>query len=162
MRYFLDFEFLEDDKGIEPMSLGIVAEDGRELYLQFIQSDDFDSRLSPWVRENVLPHMTASPWVSRVGAQQTIRDFIGTDPAVELWGYYCDYDFVILSRLLGGFSKWPDGWPFLMYDLRQHLDAKQMRNIHQPDDAPHHGLMDARWIADTFRQSLQGECVFAD
>ena len=33
-KYFLDTEFIEDGKTIDLISLGIVCEDGRELYLQ--------------------------------------------------------------------------------------------------------------------------------
>lgn len=32
MRYFFDTEFYEDGKTIDLVSIGIVAEDGRELY----------------------------------------------------------------------------------------------------------------------------------
>ena len=37
MRYFLDTEFIEDGKTIDLLSIGIVAEDGRELYLQNVE-----------------------------------------------------------------------------------------------------------------------------
>jgi len=33
MKYFIDTEFYEDGKTIDLISLGVVAEDGRELYL---------------------------------------------------------------------------------------------------------------------------------
>lgn len=35
MRYFYDFEFLEDGRTIDPISVGVVAEDGREYYAVF-------------------------------------------------------------------------------------------------------------------------------
>ena len=47
MRYFYDCEFIEDGTTIELVSVGIVAEDGREFYAV---STDFDaSAAGPWV-----------------------------------------------------------------------------------------------------------------
>ena len=52
MRYFYDTEFIEDGSTIELVSIGIVAEDGREYYAV---STEFDaSNANEWVRENVL------------------------------------------------------------------------------------------------------------
>ena len=52
MRYFYDTEFIEDGRTIELVSIGIVAEDGREYYAV---STAFDpSKANAWVRENVL------------------------------------------------------------------------------------------------------------
>jgi hypothetical protein len=33
MKYFLDTEFIEDGKTIDLISIALVAEDGREIYL---------------------------------------------------------------------------------------------------------------------------------
>ena len=55
MKYFLDTEFIEDGKTIDLISIGIVAEDNRSLYL--INSECDWSKASPWVLENVLEPM---------------------------------------------------------------------------------------------------------
>lgn len=52
MRYWLDTEFIEDGKTIDLISIGIVAEDGREYYA--INRDCDFSKASDWVEENVL------------------------------------------------------------------------------------------------------------
>lgn len=82
-----------------------------------------------------------------------IRDrllgFIGND-APEFWGYYCAYDYVILSQLMGGMDGWPDGWPYLMYDLRQWLNHQALSSVFQTTDAPHNALDDAKWIRSTY------------
>lgn len=53
MRYFLDTEFIEDGRTIDLISIGVVAEDGREYYAI---SKEFDgSKASLWVRKNVFP-----------------------------------------------------------------------------------------------------------
>lgn len=55
MRYFLDTEFIEDGKTIDLVSIGIVSGDGREFYAENLDADL--SKASPWVQENVLPHL---------------------------------------------------------------------------------------------------------
>jgi hypothetical protein len=52
MRYWFDTEFIEDGKTIDLISIGIVAEDGRERYWESSEADH--SKANDWVRENVL------------------------------------------------------------------------------------------------------------
>jgi|SRR2546421_411847 len=62
MRYWLDCEFIEDGKTIDLISIGIVSEDGRELYLQSVEFDE--SKASPWVQEHVLSSLLVCPHMS--------------------------------------------------------------------------------------------------
>lgn len=58
MRYFYDTEFIEDGHTIELISIGVVAEDGREYYAV---STEFDpERAGSWVRTHVLPKLAAA------------------------------------------------------------------------------------------------------
>lgn len=52
MKYFLDTEFIENGSTIDLISVGIVAEDGRELYLGN-RNCDFNAA-DDWVKKNVL------------------------------------------------------------------------------------------------------------
>lgn len=56
MKYFFDTEFIEDGLTIELISLGMIREDGKELYFQ-LSSCDF-KRANDWVWRNVCPHLT--------------------------------------------------------------------------------------------------------
>jgi hypothetical protein len=56
-RYFYDFEFIEDGVTIEPISVGIVAEDGREYYAVSADFSMQHLKSSPWLIANVLPHL---------------------------------------------------------------------------------------------------------
>lgn len=167
MRYFFDCEFIErgPKHPIELISIGMVAEDGREFYN--VNRDFNPKHASPWVRDNVLPllpdrnpdpvqwggspRLNAESWIwqpyDRIG--KNLREFIG-DCAPEFWTYYGAYDYVLLSQLMGGMSGWPAAWPYYARDLRQRLDAKGHSEIRQDDDAPHDALEDARWIRETF------------
>ena len=61
MKFWYDCEFLEDGKTIEPISIGIVCEDGREYYAVFdeIATDPLNKRICEhkWLMENVVPHL---------------------------------------------------------------------------------------------------------
>ncbi len=52
MRYFYDCEFIEDGSTIDLISIGIVAEDGRELYMQSCEFGP--DKASSWIQEYVL------------------------------------------------------------------------------------------------------------
>jgi hypothetical protein len=52
MKYYFDTEFIEDGKTIDLISIGIVADDGREYYA-INENCDF-SKASDWVKENVI------------------------------------------------------------------------------------------------------------
>ena len=61
MRYYLDCEFIEDGKTIDLISIGIVAEDGRELYMQSVEFTI--DKANAWVRENVIMHLDPCPHI---------------------------------------------------------------------------------------------------
>ena len=52
MRYFYDTEFIENGSTIDLVSIGIVAEDGREYYA--VSTDADHTKANKWVREHVL------------------------------------------------------------------------------------------------------------
>jgi hypothetical protein len=61
VRVFYDTEFLEDGRTIELISIGMVAEDGRELYLvnEAIGDDPLYTSIGHhrWLMEFVVPHL---------------------------------------------------------------------------------------------------------
>lgn len=159
MNYFLDTEFIDDGTTIDLISIGIVAEDGRELYRQ---SEDFDPvDANQWVRENVFPHLQdfdpphrvrphGHIWSFKHQIAWEIQEFVGIGKTPVFWGYYCAYDWVVLCQLFGPMVDLPQGWPMYCLDLRQFLDLYGLSTIKQPDDMPHHALSDARWIKETW------------
>lgn len=152
MLYFLDTEFIEAPGHLDLISIGIVREDGAELYRE--SSEVTWSRASQWVLDNVKPHLVGEDQIERWIIADAIKRFVGDDPKPEFWGYYCDYDWVALCWLYGTMMDLPKGFPYLCRDLRQALDERGHADVKQPDDAPHHALSDARWIADTYQQFI--------
>src|SRR5262245_55770195 len=121
MRYWYDTEFMEDGKRIVLLSIGMVAQDGRELYFENGAADR--SNANDWVKENVLPSLSKCrldhdprcecPVRQPVIIGMHLREFCDPvqygDP--ELWGYYSAYDHVSLCQIFGTMMDIPAGWP---------------------------------------------------
>jgi hypothetical protein len=56
-RYWYDTEFVEDGRTIDLVSIGIVAEDGRELYAVSSEFDQGKLLANPWLVANVWPSL---------------------------------------------------------------------------------------------------------
>lgn len=155
MRYFYDCEFIEDGTTIELISIGVVAEDGRELYAV---STEFDpERAGTWVRANVLPklpHLSSQSWRSRERIRHDLLEFCTahTDGTpVELWAWIAAYDHVALCQLWGAMPALPRALPRFTRELRQRWeDAGSPELPSAPEDA-HDALADARHNLVKFR-----------
>jgi len=152
MNYFLDTEFIEDGqrRTIDLISIGIVAEDGRELYLEV----DFpEERLTPWLEENVVPHL--GPKSGRLALKEVARrvdEFVGDAPM--FWAYYADYDWVVFCWLFGSMIDLPERYPKFCMDLRQCWEDQGRPDEALPplDDNEHHALADARWNFELYKR----------
>jgi hypothetical protein len=146
MKYWYDTEFIEDGHTIDLISIGIVAEDGRELYLE---SADFDKgKANQWVRENVFPQLKGGEyrWPLR-SIRVTLLDFFDIEDygEPELWGYYSAYDHVAFCQLFGTMMDLPEGYPMYTKDLKQWCDALGNPRLPDQGESEHHALADARW-----------------
>lgn len=168
MKYFYDTEFIEDGKTIDLISIGIVAEDGREYYA--ISTEFKAKKASQWVKDNVLCHlpprkvnpMYESPrlveesraWKSREQIKEDLLKFIGhedglsafpEDKKPEFWAYYADYDHVALCQLFGTMMDLPKGWPMYTRDIKQLCDSVGNPRLPEQGKGEHNALADARW-----------------
>lgn len=158
MKIFFDTEFIDDGKTIDLISIGMVREDGVELYEEVYGVDW--NKSSRWVLDNVKPHLTREgPQLKhREELAQQIVDFVGPKP--EFWAYYASYDWVVLCQLYGTMLSVPKGWPHFCRDLKQFmLEVAPTTAIPSPR-APatwpsprdeHHALADARWVHDVYK-----------
>ena len=149
MKFFIDFEFMEDGQIIDPLSVGVVAQDGREYYAEF--SGARLEAASPWVRENVFRHLRKRNGVVKPKEEIAceIFNFVSGAGRPEFWGYYADYDWVALCQLYGRMVDLPKGWPKYCRDLKQLLDDKGNPPL-QKTKNEHHALADARWIKNAY------------
>jgi hypothetical protein len=146
VRFWIDTEFDDSGRHVELISLGAVAEDGREFYAI---STEFDPlTVKPWVAENVLPHLEPrdSPaWKPLDAIRDEFLLFVGEEPA-EFWSLIATYDWYLVTQLLlGGLDDLPENWPFECWDLHQW--EWRLGNPERPprDEQEHHALDDARW-----------------
>jgi 3' exoribonuclease, RNase T-like len=167
VRHFLDCEFLDDGERIDLISIGLVAEDGRELYACNLDAQLHRCHTTPWhvrdgwMRDNVLaklPSYGNKAWAHRDEIKERVLDFMlaprvpGHDfktfdgKKIELWGYYSAYDFVAFCQLIG--PRMIDMIPLLpkfCRDLKQlSVDVGSPEHPAKPPGA-HNALEDARW-----------------
>lgn len=166
MWYTYDCEFKEDGRTIDLISIGMVAEDGREFYAV---SNEFDTRRvarDDWLMNNVMSSIEHEQWLvvdadgfpvvrdilvvdpaarSRDEIAQGIVDFIGTDNHAELWAWYGAYDHIALCQLFGKMLDLPDKVPMFTNDLKTLV--KLAGNVRCPEQPAgnHNALEDAKF-----------------
>ena len=113
MRYFYDTEFIENGSTIDLVSIGIVAEDGREYYA--VSTDADHTKANKWVREHVLdklPNPSSPLWRSREQIRTEVYEFLTASPGrPELWAWIGAYDHVVFAQLWGDMSSLPSDMP---------------------------------------------------
>jgi hypothetical protein len=150
VKFFLDCEFMEDGKTIYLLSIALVREDGRDIYLVSNEADH--TKANSWVGLNVLPqlfnHMHNSmdfrAHCSRRAMIGYISKFIGPNKP-QFWGYYADYDWVAFCQLFGTMMDLPKGFPMYCRDIKQLCDALGNPELPPQGKGEHHALQDARW-----------------
>jgi hypothetical protein len=163
MRYFIDTEFIDNGRTVDLISIGIVAEDGRELY---IEVEDIDwAKADPWVIENVRAFMWSHEqppeifenWLldkKHAGGLMAHEDIAGViedfcNPAKygypQFWAWYGSYDWFLMCQIFGGFLKVPDMWPNMTNDLKQTHVRLGQPPLPKQQGKKHNALEDARW-----------------
>ncbi len=169
-KIYIDFEFLEDGETIEPISVGLVDEEGKEYYavVKEISKHFVWRRIvgHEFLRKYVVPHLPLLPEYEQtllldvdhpdVKPKEQIRDEIldfllpGGDPVFEpyrgiaLWAWLSAYDHVTLAQLWGPMMSLPPGIPMRTGDLAQEADRLGVTILPQQKGIVHHALHDAR------------------
>jgi len=147
VKYWLDTEFIERPPTIDLISIGIVAEDGREFYAESSEVDW--SKASRWTLQNVRPQLDGGGMPQEI-IGNAVRRFTEHDPDPVFWGYFPAYDWVVFSWLFGGMLELPFHFPQLCLDIKQW--AIELGNPELPPQlgARHHALADARWTREAW------------
>lgn len=145
MKYVIDTEFIDTPTCSALISLAIVREDNVHRYFEF---DYPKNELTPWLRENVVPHLTMPymdpPTFFREAAAK-IQEFVGDDNP-EFWCYYGAYDWYWFCRLWGGFMAMPKAWPMRFKEFADILDG-----VPNVAGAEHNALNDCRSVLQAMR-----------
>jgi hypothetical protein len=140
MRVFVDTEFT-DFIDCDLISIGLVADDGREFYGE---RSDFDERAcSQFVRAAVLPQLGKDSM--HVFTRDTLRaavlawldQFAGIDERKLCFDYGGDWE--LLVDLV---EEVPSGW--LAFHVGGMLDFAQLEEYYRSHGGRHHALSDAR------------------
>lgn len=163
MRIWYDTEFVERGPRwpIELLSIGMVREDGAELYRVLADVPAHAQVYAaehPWLGPNVWAHLpTSTEEVFDSNGSAGTLDMIDlTHPSVaprghvaaevlafctegllhdqraELWAYYGSYDHVCLAQLFGLMIDLPKGMPMYTLDLMQFILQHGMVNADLP------------------------------
>ena len=142
MKYWLDTEFIARPFAIDLVSIGLVAEDGRELYAESSEADW--SKATPWLLENVRPQLEGKG-ISREEIGYALRTFTDGDRDPVFWGYFPAYDWVGFVGLFGGLEELPFHYPQLCLDIKQWAIELGDPELPHQEGGRHHALLDARW-----------------
>ena len=145
MRYWLDTEFQDDGRGLHVLSVGLVAEDGREFYA--VCSDFPYATASAWHHANTLPPLPPPgdpAWADTPTIADGLRHFIG-ETTPEFWAMCSPWDWLAVVRMFGRVEDLPDGWPMIAFDLWQLEHHAGCRCRPEHPGPVHHALVDARW-----------------
>jgi len=158
MKVYYDCEFWENGHTIDLISIGLVAEDGREYYAVNADCDWFSIIHHAWLKENVVPYLPTkqdrhwlrldvdNPTVKlKLDIAKEVREFLQCTPDLEMWAWYGAYDHVALCQLWGRMIDLPSGIPMWTNDIRQ--EFHRLGNPSKPtqDLKEHHALDDARF-----------------
>jgi len=174
MNYYMDFEFHEykNSRGvntIEPISMGLVREDGKSLYILFDDFDMWRAWGNTWLRENVFKTIAEEHEVdlenpmqfeevfdtSQAEAALRILSFIGEDKSPKFHVFYGDYDWVVFCWLFGRMIDLPKHFPYYAIDLKQEMDRLGMEDLE--DDGKHSALGDAFYIMEMHKLVIKND-----
>jgi hypothetical protein len=174
---YYDTEFIEagPHEPLRFLSIGLVADDGREYYAVTADPDVITAAVAhDWLRVNVVPSLPVTveqvPWGKAHGWSRwqwewdrahpdyrhvkdreqiavEVRDFILAEPDPRLWAWYAAYDHVVLCQLYGPMISLPAGMPMWTNDLKQ--EAVRRGDPHlpaMPGVRSHNALDDAREV----------------
>ncbi|PDP87786.1 hypothetical protein CQJ94_10510 [Glycomyces fuscus] len=162
MRVYYDTEFVErgPEHPLVLVSIGMVAEDGRELYAVSSEFDQDLVRSHPWLSEHVWAQLplragpegttvldTGHPHVrTRAEIARMVHGFLRATPEPQLWAWYGSYDHVLLCQLWGTVRDMPREVPFLTHDLKQEAVRLGIAKLPPQESGLHHALADARHL----------------
>ena len=159
MRYWIDTEFIEQPYSIDLVSIGLVAEDGREFYAE---SSEVDWKAAnQWTLQHVRPQLTGNG-IPRVEIGYGIRWFTEHDEQPVFWGYYPAYDWVAFSWLFGSMTELPFRFPQACLDVHQWAVALGSPDIPRQADGAHNALADARWTREVWQHLAKLDPAGAD
>jgi hypothetical protein len=151
MRLFLDCEFTQLSSAAKLISLALVAENGREFYVELLDGWR-EEDCSDFVKEIVIPQLWGGSYsLPTAEARMALLRFLTSfEKEVEIATDAPHYDWELFCDLV-----YKDGsWPRIVRNYP--TDATTLLQISEGEELPHHALLDARIIAGMFSPVPRG------
>jgi hypothetical protein len=148
VRVFLDCEFTKLSAAAKLISLALVAEDGREFYVELLDAWK-EEDCSDFVKKIVLPQLWGGSYVRpTIEARSALLEFLASfDELLKIVTDAPQYDWELFCELAYDDGKWPQ-------NVRNYpTDATTLDATSDGVPLPHHALLDARIIASMFTKS---------
>lgn len=114
-RIFFDTEFTGLHQGTTLISIGMIAEDGRELYCEL---NDYDkNQVDDWLKDNVIAKLHNTNSINTEQLRKTIEGFIEPYDKVEMWSDCLSYDWVLFCQIFGHAFNIPKNVYYVPFDI---------------------------------------------
>ncbi|AIW03366.1 RNaseH [Bacillus phage Mater] len=177
MRLYFDFEFTGLHQNTTPISLGVVAANGKCFYSEF--TDYARDQVDDWIQKNVIDNLMFNedgPFCEILGdyayVKGTANDisnafchWLTKFDKVEFWGDCLSYDGVLLNELFGGGLNAPANVDYIFYDICTLFkvfdidpDISREAFIDRPiDGAKHNSLYDSKVIQACYEKLMRNK-----
>lgn len=115
MKVFFDTEFTGLHQSTTLISIGMVAEDGRELYCEL--SDYDKTQIDDWLEDNVIANLHNTNPIDTEQLRKAIEDFIEPYGSVEIWSDCLSYDWVLFNQIWGHAFNIPPKIYYIPFDI---------------------------------------------
>ncbi len=173
MRIFFDTEFTGLHQHTTPISIGLVAEDGREFYGEFTDYDEI--QVDDWLEENVINklHLALQDYrglpigVMRFRIRenkrliteylnQWLRNF---DQPLKMWSDTLAWDWVLFCQLWEGAFGLPECVYYIPFDIAtlfkvKGIDPDKNRETFALIDDTNMAKLDEDWIGERQHNAL--------
>ena len=148
MKYWIDTEFIVRPYTVDLISIGLVAEDGREFYAESSEVDW--TKASRWkLSKRCARNSTGLEWRAKRSATPFAASPTGTKARCSR-GYFPAYDWVVFCWLFGSMDELPFHFPQLCLDIKQWAIELGDPDLPRQLGPRHHALYDARWTKDAW------------
>jgi len=160
MKIFFDMEFTGLHQATTLISIGMIAEDGRELYCEL---NDYDkTQLDDWLNDNVIANLHDTNPINSEQLKKAIEGFIEPYEEVEIWSDCLSYDWVLFNQIFGHAFNIPSKIYYIPFDLctlfkikgiDPDINREEYSNM-QEGCEKHNALWDAKVIRECYLKAI--------
>lgn len=125
MKIFFDTEFTGLHQRTTLISIGLIAQDGKTFYAEFIDYDQ--TQVDDWLKENVIRKLILPNEGNGVGVEGFVGDttfirrhlesWLSQFDSAEMWSDCLSYDWVLFCNLFGGAFNIPKNIYYIPFDI---------------------------------------------